>query len=558
MPLLTDPVIALFMCLGLGHLIGRIRFGPVVLGGVCGTLFVALAIGQMGVTISPHLKNTAFALFIYALGFSAGPQFFANIRGGWRYGIFSLIEVACVLGLVAGATILFDFDAGTSAGLFAGAATESAVLGTASEALGRLPLAEAEILRLQANAATAYGLTYLFGLVAIVVFITQIAPIILRINLRSEANALAARLGAPEDEADRQEALPVFVGRAFLAGPAVGMTVGDFERSRDRTVFIERLRRGEEFLQPGEDFVIGDADLLFLHGRRSAMISVEAAVGSEQPVPSDVSIPLARQQVVVQRREVAGMRVRDLRAAAPAELSRGLFVESVRRMGQTIPALPKTRLQSGDVLTLYGPQAAVERAIKELGTPVSPGDTTDLVYLGLGVLVGLLIGRFSLNLAGMELTLGTGGGALISGLAFGWLNMRKPRHGNLPIAAASFMKDFGLATFIAAIGLSAGPDAIALVIDYGLILPVLGILVSAIPAFVSLIVGWKLMKIEPPILLGIIAGQHCSTPAISALVTLSGNSTPVIGYTVTYAISNVLLPLLGPVVVSLTQLMGNP
>lgn len=88
MALLTDPVIALFLCVCIGHLIGRIRIGPVVLGGVCGTLFTALAVGQLGVTISADLKNTAFALFIYALGFAAGPQFFANIRGGWRYGVF--------------------------------------------------------------------------------------------------------------------------------------------------------------------------------------------------------------------------------------------------------------------------------------------------------------------------------------------------------------------------------------------------------------------------------------------------------------------------------------
>lgn len=552
--LLKDPVIALFVCLGLGHLIGRIRVGPVVLGGVCGTLFVALAIGQMGVTISPHLKDTAFALFIYALGFSAGPQFFSNIRGGWRYGIFSFIEVICVLGLVAGATVLFDFDAGTSSGLFAGAATESAVLGTASEALGRLPLAETEILRLQANAATAYSLTYLFGLVAIVVFTTQIAPIILRVDLRKEATALAAQLGEDEEGADQPDALPTFVGRVFRAGPAAGKSIADFELSRGSTVFIERLKRGDDLLQPPKDFVIDADDLLFLHGRRSAMISIETVVGPEQPVPSDVSIPLARQQVVVQRKEIAGMRVRDLRAVAPAELSRGLFVESVRRMGHTIPALPKTRLQEGDVLTLYGPQTAVSRAVKELGAAVRSEEATDLVFLGIGILVGLLLGRLSLELAGMALTLGTGGGALIAGLVFGWLNMRQPRHGNLPVAAASFMKDFGLATFIAAIGLSAGPDAVALVMKYGLILPVLGMLVSTIPAFVSLLVGWKLMKIEIPILLGIIAGQHCSTPTISALVAQSGNSTPVIGYTVTYAISNVLLPLLGPVVVGLSNI----
>ena len=557
MALLTDPVIALFICLGLGHLIGKIRIGPLVLGGVCGTLFVALAIGQLGVTISADLRNTAFALFIYALGFSAGPQFFANIRGGWRYGIFSVIEVVCVLALVAGATLLFSFDTGTSAGLFAGAATESAVVGTASEAIGRLSLPDAEILRLQANVATAYSLTYLFGLVPIVVFTTQIAPMIMGINLRREAAKLAENLGGSADESGVSNALPAFFARAFAAGGAAGMTIREFERSRNRTLFVERVQRGDDLMEATPEFLIGAEDTLILHGTRNAVIAVAAMMGEEKPLPQDLSIPLARREVILNRHGVDGQHVRDLRDTAPEDLARGLFIEGIRRLGQTIPALPKTVLQKGDIVTLYGPEVAVDRAARELGAAVPPGDATDFIFLGLGVLVGLLIGRLSLSLWGMEMTLGTGGGALIAGLAFGWLNMRKPAVGAVPAAAAGFMKDFGLTAFIAAIGLSAGPDALILIREYGLILPVLGMLVSFLPAFVSLMIGWKLMKIEAPILLGVIAGQHCSTPTISALVNQARNSTPVIGYTVTYAISNVLLPLLGPVVVGLAAWLGN-
>lgn len=552
MHLLTDPVIALFISLGLGHFIGKLRVGPIALGGVCGTLFVSLALGQLGVTIDPDLKNTAFALFIYALGFSAGPQFFANIRGGWRYGVFSLIEVVCVLTLVALATMLFSFDAGTSAGLFAGAATESAVVGTATEALGRLTLPDAEILRLQANTATAYSLTYLFGLVAIVVFTTQIAPMIMGIDLRKEADALARRLGAADEDAGQSDGMPEFAGRAFRAGATAGMRAGDFEASRNWAVFILRIWRGDELVATTTDTPIEKDDILFLHGRRNAVLAAANAVGEEVPVPGGLSVPLARQQVILNSEDAVGRHIRDLRRDAPRDLQRGLFIESIRRMGHAIPAFPKTELQKGDVLTLYGPQDAVERAAAKLGTPVPPGDATDFVFLGLGVIVGLLIGHFSASIAGMPVTLGAGGGALISGLFFGWLNMRDPRRGNIPTATAGFMKEFGLSAFIAAIGLSAGPAAFELVMQYGLILPVLGMLVSFVPAIISLFVGWKLMKLEPPILLGVIAGQHCSTPTISALVSQAGNSTPVIGYTVTYAISNVLLPLLGPVVVDIS------
>src|SRR5262249_42885952 len=156
----SQPEIALFASLALGYLIGSFRFGPIQLGGVCGTLIVSLLLGQTGARLSPDLKNIAFALFIFALGFTGGPQFFANVGRGWRYGLLSVIEIVSVLALVMLAVALLHLDPGTAAGLLAGAATESAVIGTASEAIARLGLADAETARLQANVVTAYSVSY--------------------------------------------------------------------------------------------------------------------------------------------------------------------------------------------------------------------------------------------------------------------------------------------------------------------------------------------------------------------------------------------------------------
>ncbi|MGO4714285.1 aspartate-alanine antiporter [Bradyrhizobium sp. 2TAF24] len=547
---LTQPVVALFVSVSLGHGLGLLRAGPIQLGGVCGTLFVALALGQLGVTIANDLKDTAFALFIFALGFTAGPQFFANIRSGWRYGIFSVIEVATVLLLLAAAVVVLRFDPGTTAGLFAGSATESAVLGTAAEALSRLALPPHEIVRMQANLATSYGVTYLFGLVGIVVFTTQIAPLLLGIDLKAAAHKLAHELGA-DDNDDYEPGLPNIVGRAFRAGPVAGTTVGDFERSRHNAVTIERIKRGKDILDTTVGMMIAPDDILFLIGRRNSMIAVQDRLGDEVPVPAGTNVPITSRDIVLVRRDVFGLSIRELHRAAGIERNRGVFISAIRRLDRSVPVLPGTRLEQGDILTLYGTEAAIERAIKELGHPLPPTDKTDFIFLGAGIVVGIFLGGLSLKVGALDLTLGTGGGALIAGLAFGWLHMHAPRHGALPTAAAEFLKDFGLATFIAAVGLSAGPDAITLIAQYGIVLPILGLLVSVIPAAVSLLVGARLLRIEAPILLGAIAGQHCSTPTITALVSQSESTMPVVGYTVTYAISNVLLPLMGPVVVGL-------
>ncbi|MGX1791028.1 aspartate-alanine antiporter [Bosea sp. NPDC055332] len=555
MSFVEQPVVALFLSLALGYLIGKIRIGSVQVGGVCGTLFVALAIGQLGVKISPDLKNVAFALFIFALGFTAGPQFFNNIRGGWRYGILSFVEVVTVLLLLAAAVALFRLDYGTASGLFAGSATESAVLGTASEAIARLSLPAGEIDRLQANMATAYSVTYLFGLVAIVVVVTQIGPLLLGVDIREASAALARDLGA-EDEVGKENGVPEIVSRSFRVGPIAGSTVGAFENSVNGVVTIDQVGRSSGFTKAATETVLEPDDIVLVLGRRRSVIAVSERLGAEVPMPAGDNVPLVEREVVLVRREVSGRRIRDLRRLASAEQRRGVFISRIRRLGQNIPALPGSVLEQGDILTLYGSEEAIIRAAPELGHLLPASAATDFVMLGLGIVVGLLLGELSLQIGALNLTLGTGGGALVSGLIFGWLHMHRPQRGAIPHAAADFMKDFGLATFIAAVGLSVGPEAFALLRQYGLILPVLSILVSALPALASLYIGRYLLRIEAPILLGAIAGQHCSTPAISALVSLAGNSTPVIGYTVTYAISNVLLPLMGPIVVGMVGLIG--
>jgi aspartate-alanine antiporter len=552
---IEQPVVALFLSLALGYLIGKLRIASIQIGGVCGTLFVALALGQLGVTISPDLKNVAFALFIFALGFTAGPQFFNNIRGGWRYGILSFVEVGTVLLLLAAAIVIFGLDHGTASGLFAGSATESAVLGTASDAIARLALPKAEIDRLQSNMATAYSVTYLFGLVAIVVFTTQIAPLLLGINVREASAALARELGA-EDEAGNGNGVPEIVSRSFRAGPIAGSSVGAFENSVNGVVTIEQVGRAGGFSKATTETVLEADDIVLVIGRRRSVIAISERLGAEVPMPAGDNVPLVERQIVLVRRQVAGLRIRDLRRLASSEQRRGVFISRIHRLGQSIPALPGTVLAQGDILTLYGSEDAIIRAAPELGHLLPASAATDFVMLGLGIVAGLLLGELSLQIGALNLTLGTGGGALVSGLFFGWLHMHRPQYGAIPTDAAAFMKDFGLATFIAAVGLSVGPDAFALLKQYGLVLPVLSVLVSAVPALASLYIGHRLLKIEAPILLGAIAGQHCSTPTISALVSLAGNSTPVIGYTVTYAISNVLLPLMGPVVVGMVGLIG--
>ncbi len=547
--LVQQPALALFLALALGHLIGKLRVGPIELGGICGTLIVALVLGLSGVRLSDDLKSIAFALFIFALGFTGGPQFFANVRKGWRFGLLSVVEVVAVMGVVIGTTILLSLDAGAAAGLLAGSATESAVIGTATEAVASLPVPAAQVQSLQAQIATAYSITYLIGLITIVLFTSQLAPVLLRIDLKASAAQLAKRMG--QSEVGGESALPDLVGRAFVAGGAAGLSVADFEAGRDGSVTIERIRRGEATIDPGPSELIQPGDVLLLVGHRAAVVQAAEGLGPEAASTNATDLPLVHRAYVLKHKDVVGRTVADLRKLSPLGTRRGVYIRSIVRLEHAVPVLPETVLQSGDLVELYGPENAVSAAGQMLGQPAPPADKTDFVMLGLGVLAGILIGALGVTLGGVHVTLGTGGGCLLSGLVVGWYASRHTGFGAFPASAAQVLKDFGLATFIAAVGFSAGPDALRLIRQYGVWLPVAAVLAVLVPATLSLFIGRRFLKLDPPLLLGAIAGQQCSTPAISALITASGSSIPVVGYTVTYAISNVLLPLLGPVVVGL-------
>ena len=550
------PIAVLFVTVGLGYLIGKLKVGPIQLGGVCGTLIVALLIGQTGCQMRGDLKEVAFALFIFAMGYSGGPQFFANLnRSSLRFVALPLIEAVLVLTIVLTAVPLFGLDAGTAAGLAAGAATESAVVGTAAEALKHLGLPDAEVQRMEANIATAYTLTYLVGLISIVFFTSQVAPALLRINLREASKALEAQLGATPGDNDEASlpTLPRLVGRAHVVKDVDGKRVADVEAQLGGRTVVSRVLRNGEAVDATPDYVLATGDIVVVLGLRRFALRAGSVIGPEIQLPEAHAddLQLSELQVIVSKKTVNGHTVGELAKRPNARRARGVFLQSITRSGHVLPLTLATVVQYGDLVTLVGAEPELSEAGAALGSELRRSGVTDLVFLAFGILAGLMIGSLGARLWGIPVSLGSGGGALVSGLVCGWINAKRPSIGHMPAHAVQLLKDLGLAIFVACVGLSAGPDALSLIREHGAVLPLIGLLVSLGPACLSLWVGHKLLKIEGPLLVGAIAGQHVSTPAISAILTASGSSVPLLGYTVTYAIANVLLPVLGPIIVSL-------
>lgn len=218
----TDPEIAVFLAIALGVFIGRIRLGSFHLGSVAGALLMGLLIGQIGLEVPAGLKSVFFVMFIYAVGFKSGPEFFGSLnRGTLKLVLLSVVLCATALGAILLMYAIFDFDAGFTAGLGAGALTDTAIMGTATSAINQLTLDAAAKAQLNSHMAIAYAITYLFGTIGLIVFVGSIAPKLLGVNLRESARELELELGIAKEE----EAITVPYTRMVVRAHQVAETV---------------------------------------------------------------------------------------------------------------------------------------------------------------------------------------------------------------------------------------------------------------------------------------------------------------------------------------------
>jgi len=549
----SNPELAIFLTLALGFLIGRVKFGSFGLGIVVGTLLAGVLIGQLDIKVPSIVKVIFFDLFLFTTGYKVGPQFFRGLKGDAlpQVALTVVLCVACLL-TAFGFAKLLGYDVGTAAGLLAGAFSESTVIGTAGEAIQRLALPDAAKAALMNNIPVAYAVTYLVGTASLVWFLPTIGPKLMGINLREEGARMQAELRGPAAlEPGVVSAAKVFDIRAYrVANPELmNRTVAELEAlPQDVRVFIVRIRRGGEIIESLPNAVIQQDDVVAVLTRQEVHVERGARIGPEVDDKGLLDIPVETLDVVVTSRSLAGKTLADL---ARLEVARGVFLRSLTRAGQEMPLAATTRIDRGDVLRLIGIKSEVERVVPELGYADRPTNETDMVFVGTGIVLGGFVGLLAVTIAGIPLTLTASGGALIMGLVFGWLRAVYPMFGRIPEPAIWVFDTVGLCTFIGVVGLSAGPSFFAGLQQTGLSLVVVGLVSALLPHTIGILFGRYVLKMSPLIVLGACAGAGTITAALRAIQDESRSSVPALGYTVPYAIGNILLTAWGPVLVAM-------
>ena len=554
------PELAIFLTLSAGFFVGNIHIGKFSLGAVTGVLLVGILVGQMHIVISPNVKSVFFLMFLFAVGYSVGPQFFRGLK---KDGIPQVVFAAlmCLFSLVTPwvLSLLMGYNMGQAAGLLSGSQTISAVLGVAGDTIQHMNMTADQKQTLINAMPVCYAVTYIFGTAGSAWIIASIGPRMLGglASVIDKCKELEKKMGAG-DETGRAGMRSAFMTTTFRAykvsdgSIAKGKTVKQLEEdclTRRVRIFVERIRNNSGLQDASPSSVIQEGDTVIVSGRREFVLEA-GNIGTEVVDNDLLNFPIQNVSVFVTKKEAAAKSIEEL---VRRDYMHGVIVQNIVRGGIKIPLFIGSQIDKGDLVELIGFKGDVERAASKMGYLVVPTEKTDMVFVGLGIVLGGLVGALAIHIGGIPLSLSTSGGALIAGLCFGWLRSEHPVFGQIPEPAIWVMNNVGLNAFVAVVGILSGPSFVSGLKEVGFSLFFVGVVATSVPILAGILMGRYLFKFHPALTLGCTAGARTTTAALSAVQDKVQSKLPALGYTVTYAVGNTLLIIWGIVIVLLMK-----
>ena len=553
------PAVALFLTVGIGFLLGKLHYKSFSLGSVTAVLLTGVVIGQLDIKLPGPIKMVFFMMFLFSIGYSVSPQFFRSLRGsGLKQALFAVLMSACCFGVTYGIAKLMGYTTGETVGLFSGSQTCSALMGVGSEAISRMPGDAAQKARELSIIPVCYAVTYIFGTLGTVIILGNLGPRLLGglDKVKRETAELERSLNSNDWESDpavvnalRQISYRSYrVENPFFATPRTVRETENYFRDNGLTLYVDRVRHGDKTLIGEPSTLISLDDEIVVSGQRDFIVRDNSLIGSETADSPLLSYPVERIPVLVAARDCVGMTVDEL---SRQPFMHGLGIESITHQGRNIELTPATIVKKGYSLMLMGEAREIKRAAPHLGHTDRPTVSSDLMFVGLSIFIGGIIGALTIFVGNIPLSFGTSGGALIAGLVLGWIRSRRPTFGHIPKAALWLMNNLGLNVFVAVVGLESATSFVAGVREVGWLLLVVGAVGTTIPLLIGIWLGKRVFRFHPAITLGCCAGTRTCTASLGAVQDALGSTAPAIGYTVTYAVSNILLVIWGMVTVLL-------
>lgn len=541
----SQPFLVMFLTLGLGYLLGHLEIRKFKLGATAGVLLVGMAFGHWGFQPQPELQQVGFILFIYCVGFQAGPRFFAVFaKDGKRYLILAAFVAALAVTLAQTCQILFKLPPGSAAGMLAGSLTSTPTLAAAqgSIASGSVVLPAREIVQLENNLTVSYALTYIYGLVGLMMLV-RLVPSLLKIDLPGEAHKLEGQMSPPGSGEEKDD---LILTRAYeVTSPQlVGYSLKSLDFRKRTGCLIERIKRDGVMIDPGPDSVLQAGDRIAVLGETANTAELQERIGPEVQDRDLLAIQITSCEVVVTRPEVIGRPLSQLRVQRG-----GCFLTRIARAHVPLPVNPNVVLERGDIVSFAGAQKRLKVLTEKFGHVERDVHQTDLLTLAFGIAIGIVIGQFTVQVNGWSVSLGMAGGLLITGLLIGFLRSYQPTFGTMPQAARYVFTELGMMFFMANIGLSAGGGVVEAFRAIGPTLILCGMVLTTLPVVLGFLFGRYVLKLNPAVLLGALTGAMTSTPALGVVSDATKSAVPALGYAGTYAFANVFLTMAGTIII---------
>lgn len=517
MDIILTPYFALFLIIILGFLFGGIKIKGIGLD-ISAVLFVAMVFGYYGLEMPPEFKYIGLVLFIFTIGFTAGPSFFETFKkDGKKLVILTGIIVLSGAIMSVLCAKLFGFGKDLAGGLFTGAITSTPGLAALSE------LSDVE------DAVIGYGIAYPFGVIGVVLF-SKIFPRLFGFNIKKSEQDFNDELN---------EKFPKVVNRNYIVeNPLIiGKTISETSFRQVTEANISRILQNGSAFTPSSDTVLHSGSVIKAVGTEDSLRKVQELIGK----PTEYGIALNQNYdvrfIIVTNNKVLNKTVNELHLQSKYNI----IVTRIRRSGVDFSATSNIKLQFGDKIKVAGTKEDIKKVTEVLGDDISKLHESNYLPVALGIVLGVLLGKLSVNIGGFDLSLGLTGGVMAMAIVLSRVRKVGPLVFSLTTSANKILRQIGLILFLTSVGTEAGSNIVSTLKVDGLNMLFSGMAITMIPMIIGVLVAKYLLKMDVLQLLGGITGGMTSTPGLAAASSMTKTNAPGIAYATIYPIAMVLV-----------------
>ncbi len=452
-PSAIQAVIVICACCALGLALSKVRVRGVSLGATYVFFFGILA-GALGLQVDSQMVSYAesfgLILFVYALGLQVGPGFVSSFRkGGTQLNVLAVgvVLASTLMALAIGWAGYLPLQ--DMIGVLCGATTNTPALGAAQQTLKQLG-------QPATGAALSCALTYPFGMVGVI-----LALIIVK-----------GWLSRHEKSGDEDGTDEAFIASFLVCNPAIfGRTLGELSGMDNAGFVVSRLWRDGKVLLPNAETKLENGDRILVITQARLLQQLTIYFGQRDETNwnrNDVDwnaldSQLISQRILITRAEINGKHLGSLQLRNRY----GVNVSRVQRAGIQLVATPGLVLRMGDRVTVVGEAESIKRVAEEMGNVVKRLDEPNMITIFTGIVLGLLLGSIPFFVPGISypVRLGLAGGPIVMGILIGAYGPRLHMVAYTTTSANLMLRSLGLSMYLACLGLDAGKDFVATVMQ---------------------------------------------------------------------------------------------